>query len=421
MDPSYVPRSADMVLDEMVHDHSAVMIVGPRATGKTTSAQRLAGSSLQLADSRQRTAFAADIEYALTTSREPVLVDEWQEVPDALGHIKALVDAEPRRGRFIITGSVRGDVDMQTWPGTGRTVRLEMYGLTEREIEGGAAEVPWIHGVLRGSVGRVQSSDRLAGYVRRALRSGFPEPALTMSETARARWLTSYVDHLVTRDAEGVDGGRDPIRLRRYLTAYVLNSAGVVDDTTIYGAAGVAKNTARAYDRLLQNLLVISEVPAWTTNRLKRLSLAPKRFLVDPGLFVGTLGVDEAEVMADGDLLGRVIETFVVAQIRSELALLAPRPRLHHLRTAEGRHEVDIIIEVGARKLVAIEVKATSTPGPDDARHLRWLKRELGSQVVAAIVLHSGPNTFEMGDGIVACPISCLWASESIIRRPANQ
>jgi predicted AAA+ superfamily ATPase len=194
------------------------------------------------------------------------------------------------------------------------------------------------------------------------------------------------------------------------LTAYALNSAGIVDDTTIYQAAGVAKNTSRAYDRLLQNLLVVTEVPSWTSNRLKRLALAPKRFLVDAGLFVGVLGVDEAEVLSDGDLLGRVIETFVMSQIRAEIALMTPRPRLHHLRTAEGRHEIDIIIEVGARRLVAIEVKATSSPGPDDARHLRWLKRELGDSVIAAVLLHAGPHSFEMDEGVMAFPIASLWS-----------
>jgi uncharacterized protein len=407
---NYFERTADALLAEMISDHSVIMVSGPRATGKTTSAQRLAQSVIQLADNRQRTAFASDIEYALTSRPEPVLIDEWQEVPESLGHLKVLVDAEPRRGRFIVTGSVRGDVDEQTWPGTGRVVRLEMYGLTEREIERRSTATGWFQNLLRGEVARSSTDERLADYVRRALRSGFPEPALTMAPTARARWLTAYVDQLVTRDADGVDGGRDPLRLRQYLTAYALNSAGIVDDITIYQAAGVAKNTSRAYDRLLQNLLVVAEVPSWTSNRLKRLSLAPKRFLIDAGLFVGVLGVDEAEVLSDGDLLGRVIETFVMSQIRAEIALMTPRPRLHHLRTAEGRHEIDIIIEVGARRLVAIEVKATSSPGPDDARHLRWLKRELGDSVIAAILLHSGPNSFEMDEGVMAVPIASLWS-----------
>lgn len=393
----------------MLRDHSAVMVVGPRATGKTTSAETIAATAIHLADARRRSAFVGDIEHALTSSSEPILVDEWQEVPAVLGHMKVLLDADPRRGRFIVTGSVRGDVDNQLWPATGRLVRLEMFGLTERELAAVPTAPTWLATVLTGVVERRRSTERLDGYVRRALRSGFPEAALESSPDAQARWLGSYVDQLVTRDAAGVDGGRDPLRLRRYLTAYALNSAGVVDDSTLYTSAGISKNTARAYDRLLQNLLVTEDIPAWTTNRLKRLVLAPKRFLVDPGLFVGVLGVDDAEVLADGDLLGRVLETFVVAQVRAELALMPRRPRLHHLRTEQGRHEVDLVIEVGARRLVAIEVKATSTPGPDDARHLRWLRRELGDAVIAAIVLHTGPTTVMFDDGVVACPISSLW------------
>ena len=407
---TYVARAADALLAEMLADHPAVLITGPRATGKTTSAARLAAATVQLANDRERAAFAADIEAGLTTRDEPVLIDEWQEVPATLGHIKTLVDAEPRRGRFMVTGSIRGDIDGATWPGTGRLVRLEMYGLTEREVERHMNGPAWLVGVLHGEVGRVRTELRLRDYVTRALRSGFPEPALELSGAARARWLTSYVDQLVTRDAHGIEEGRDPNRLRRYLTAYALNSAGITDDATIYAAAGLAKNTARAYDRLLQNLLVTAEVPAWTSNRLKRLALAPKRYLVDAGLFVGALGMTEADVLADGDLLGRVIETFVVAQLRAEFALLTPRPRLHHLRTAEGRHEVDVLIEVGARRLVAIEIKATSTPGPDDAKHLRWLKRELGDSLAAAVVLHSGPTSIEFDEGVVACPIAALWS-----------
>jgi uncharacterized protein len=269
----------------------------------------------------------------------------------------------------------------------------------------------WLGDLLRGEVKPTQSPLNVEDYVRRALRSGFPEAALQLDETARQQWLGSYVDQLITRDAQDVDGGRDPARLRRYAQAVALNSAGVVDDVTLYSSAQVNKATAHAYDRLLNNLLVVDKVPAWTSNRLKRLTLAPKRYLVDPGLFAGVLGVDTYEVLRDGDLLGRVVDTFVTAQIRAELALITPAPRLHHLRTAEGRHEIDLLIEVGARQLVAIEIKATAAPTQRDARHLRWLRQELPTQVIAAVVLHTGPRTFELDEGVMACPISALWSA----------
>lgn len=406
----YIARSADELLAEMLANHPAVLLTGPRATGKTTTAARLARSVVRLSENKEAMAFKADPRVGLESRQEPILVDEWQIVPETLATIKILVDGDPKRGRFLVTGSVRGDLDSPTWPGTGRLVRLSMHGLIEREIEGRAAQPAWLSAVLTGDVPPIHSNLDLGDYVERALRSGFPEPALELNSQGRSRWLSSYVDQLVTRDAAEIEAGRDPVRLRRYLQALTLNSAGIVDDVTLFQAAQISKETARAYDRMLQNLLITDNIPAWTSNRLKRLSLAPKRYLVDPGLFVGVLGIGIDEVLGDGDLLGRVVESFVVAQIRAELALMTPTPRLHHLRTSQGRHEIDLVIEVGARRLVAIEIKSKSAPSYDDARHLRWLRDSIGKDFIVGIVFHTGPDTFKIDDDIIACPIAGLWS-----------
>jgi predicted AAA+ superfamily ATPase len=395
----------------MLHDHAAVLVVGPRATGKTTSCARLAHTILRLGEPDVAAAVRSGPSAVLDGLDTPVLVDEWQEVPTVLQALKVAVDERSGRGRYLVTGSVRGDLDAPTWPGTGRLVRLGMFGLTEREVEGRTGSPSWLTRVLGGNVPSTgRSTSDVRDYVTRALRSGFPEAALATPPRGRARWLASYVDQIVTRDAASVAPGRDPQRLRSYLSAVALNSAGVVDDVTLWTAAGISKDTARAYDVLLRNLLVIDRLPAWTSNRLKRLTLASKRYLVDPGLFSGILGVTEADVMVDGDLLGRVLETFVVAQLRSELALMSPAPRLHHLRTGDARQEIDLVIEVGARRLVAIEVKATATPDSGDARHLRWFRREVGDDCIATVLLHTGSFTFSLDDGTVAAPISAIWS-----------
>jgi uncharacterized protein len=408
---NYLSRQADAVLQEMIEDHAAVLVVGPRATGKTTTCEQFARSVVRLGDPQVKQSFAVDPASVLSGLTEPILIDEWQEVPESLQVIKLAVDSQPDRGRFIVTGSVRGDIDSPTWPGTGRLVRLPMFGLTEREIHG-TTGVSWLTQLLHdGTSPSVRSEETLRSYVARALRSGFPDAALNGTERGRVRWLASYVDQVVTRDAASISPGRDPQRLRAYLTALALNSAGVVDDVTLWNAAGISRDTARAYDSLLQSLFVIDRLPSWTSNRLKRLTLSSKRYLVDSGLFSGVLGLTENDVVFNGDLLGRLLETFVVAQIRAETALMSPSPRLHHLRTAEGRHEIDLVIEVGASALVGIEIKATSTPDPGDAKHLRWFRRELGDQVRATVLLHTGRHTVTFDDGTIAAPISSLWSS----------
>lgn len=407
---AYRPRLVDGLLADLLTELPALFITGPRATGKTTTAARLARSVVRLDREAEAVAFRADPDAALRGLPEPVLLDEWQVVPGVLGAVKRAVDARPDPGRFIVAGSVRGDLDGEVWPGTGRLTRIPLFGMTVREQLGLESFVPFFDRVLTGDVEPARDTPDLRGYVELLLRSGFPEPALRLGVAARRRWLESYVDHLLTRDAEQVEGGRDPVRLRRYLEAFALNTAGIVEDRTLFEAAGINRRTAIAYERLLVNLLVVEAVPAWTSNRLKRLVLSPKRYVVDPGLAAGVLGVDVDLVMRNGDLLGRLLDTFVAAQLRAELAVTTSRPRLHHVRQQQGRFEVDLLAELAGGRLVGLEIKADAAPTADSARHLAALRDRYSDTFEAGIVLHTGPRAYRLGDRLLAVPISTLWA-----------
>lgn len=407
----YRHRLIDPLLTELLSELPALLVVGPRATGKTTTAARHAASIVRLDRDAEAAAFRADPDAALRDLPEPVLLDEWQAAPAVLGAVKRAVDADSRSGRYLLTGSVRADLEAETWPGTGRVVRVAMYPLTVAEQLGRCAIRPFVDRVVAGE--DLTSSGNppdLRDYVELALRGGFPEPALDLSERARRRWVESYVDQLLTRDALTIDGGRDPARLGRYFEAYALNSAGLADEKTIYDAAGINRRTALAYKRLLENLMVVDELPAWTSNRLSRLIRAPKRYLVDPSLLAGALGIDTAAVLRDGDLLGRLLDTFVTAQLRAEATVAETRTRLYHLRQEQGRHEIDLIVELGGQRVIGIEIKAGSAPSADDARHLGWLQDQIGDRFVAGVVLHTGSSTYMLTENITAAPICTLWA-----------
>ena len=407
----YRPRLVDGMLADLLGELPALFLTGPRATGKTTTALRHATTVIRLDRAAEAVAFQADPDAALRDLAEPVLLDEWQVVPQVIGAVKRSVDEDPAPGRFIVTGSVRGDLDRELWPGTGRLTRVSLYGMTVREQIGLTSQPPFLDRVASG-VGLRPATDSpdLRGYVELLLRGGFPEPALRLGDEAKRHWLESYVGHLLTRDAEQIEGGRDPGRLRRYLEAYALNTAGIVRDSTLLEAAGINRKTALAYERLLTNLLVVESIPAWTSNRLKRLSLSPKRYVVDPSIATSVLGLDLELVMRNGDLLGRLLDTFVVAQLRAELPVTDGRPRLYHLRQREGRLEVDLLVELGGGRLVALEIKADASPDAYSARHLTALRDRYGETFLAGVVLHTGPRTYPLGERIVAAPISTLWA-----------
>jgi len=401
----------DGLLQDLTTELPALFITGPRATGKTTTAARLARSVVRLDREAEAVAFRADPDAALRGLEEPVLIDEWQAVPGVLGAVKRAVDERPRPGRFLVAGSVRGDLEGETWPGTGRLTRIPLFGMTVREQIGLGPFMPFFDRVASGAgLTPASQTPDLRGYVDLLLRGGFPESALHLSTVARQRWLESYVDQLLTRDAEQIEVRRDPIRLRRYLEAYALNTAGIVEDLTLFDAAGINRQTALAYERLLTNLLVVEALPAWTSNRLKRLVLSPKRYVIDPGLAASALALDVDLVLRDGDLLGRLLDTFVVAQLRAELAVTASRPRLYHLRQQQGRVEVDVLAELSGGRLVGLEIKADAAPTAHSARHLATIRDRYPDTFVAGVVLHTGPHAYRLGDRLLAVPISTLWA-----------
>ncbi len=408
---AYRKRAADRLIGELLEEVPALLIVGPRATGKTTTATRHAATTIRLDRPGEAAAFRADPDAALRSLEEPVLLDEWQAVPEVLGAVKRAVDADPRAGRFLLTGSARADLDAPTWPGTGRLVRVPLFGMTLAEQRGLPAAAPLLDRLSRGDALVVpRDAPDLRGYVELALQSGFPEASLTLSGRTRARWIESYLDQLLTRDAALIAGPRDPAKLRRYFEAYALNSAGVVEDKTLFEAAGLNRKTALAYEQLLINLMVIDRAPAWTSNRLKRLVRSPKRYLVDAALLAGALRLDSDAIIREGDLLGRVLDTFVASQLRAELAIAECRPRLYHLRQEQGRHEIDLIAEASGMRVIAIEVKASASPRGDAASHLVWLRSQLGQRFERGVVLHTGPRAYELEDRILAAPIATLWA-----------
>lgn len=409
----YLSRFADLVLDEFAEQLSAVMINGPRASGKTTTARQRAATVVRLDVGREAAAFIADPEAALRDLPEPVLLDEWQAVPSIVGAVRRAVEDDPRPNRFILTGSVMAQVDHSVW-GTGRTQSISMYPMTVRERLGLGAGSSFLDRVLAGETPEPRGEvPDLAGYVDLALQSGFPG-ALSLTGRAHRAWLSSYLDDLLTRDVATLTPARgrsrDSRRLRRYFNAYALNAAGEADHKTIYDAASISRMTALSYDELLTRLYAIEEVSAWTTNRLKRLKESPKRYVVEPALVAAALGLDARGVIGDGDVLGRMIDGFVAAQLRPEIALSEHHAVMHHVRTQSNREEVDIVIEFGGGRVVGIEGKADSAPGSYDARHLKWMRDRVGKKFVAGLMFHTGPRTYEIDDRVSAVPIAAIWS-----------
>jgi predicted AAA+ superfamily ATPase len=354
----------------------------------------------------------------------PILIDEWQRVPEVWDAVRRSVDEDPAPGRFLLTGSA-SPAGPPTHSGAGRIVRLRMrpLSLAERELESPSVR---LRDLLSGRAGGLEGETtvRLDRYAEEVVASGFPA-IRPLAGRARRAQLESYIARIVDRDVEEV--GR-PVRrsdtLRRWMRAYAAATSTTASLESIRDAATggegdkPARNTATSYREILQKLWILDPVPAWVPSRnpLSRVAQPEKHQLADPALAAALLGVREdsllqgeegsVAIFRDGPLLGHLFESLVTMSVR--VYAQAAEAAVGHFRTKGGRQEVDLIVERADHRVVAIEVKLGRDVTDADVKHLRWLKQKIGADLLDAIVINTGPHAFRRADGIGVVPAVLL-------------
>jgi predicted AAA+ superfamily ATPase len=208
------------------------------------------------------------------------------------------------------------------------------------------------------------------------------------------------------------------------MTAYAAASSSTASLETIRDAATSgqgekpAKTTTIAYRNVLERLWILDPVPGWrpTRSALGRLAVAPKHQLVDPAIALRLLGADEhalldaapvpAVVRGDGVLLGSLFESLATLCVR--VAAQPSEARVFHLRQHSGRREVDLVVERADQRVVAIEVKLSRVPSPDDGKHLRWLRDQIGDNLLDAAIVTTGSTAYRDRDGFAVVPLALL-------------
>lgn len=419
----YVSRVIDTELDELFPGLPAITLEGPKGVGKTATAQRRAGTTFALDDAAARELLAAD-PARLDRADHPVLLDEWQRYPDVWDLVRRSVDRDPTPGRFLLTGSAT-PVTAPTHSGAGRIVRVRMRPMTLVE-RGVHAPSVGLGDLLSGSRAPVEGDTEvdLPQYTDEILRSGFPAIRDAPARARRAQ-LDGYLARIVEHDfPEQGHLVRRPATLLAWLTAYAAATSttasynAILDAATPGDSEKPAKTTTIGYRDVLTQLWLLDPVPAWLPSRnpFSRLAQGPKHQLVDPALAARLLGATEDSLLSgdaigpriprDGTLLGALFESLVALNLR--IYAQAKEATLHHLRTRDGRHEVDFVIQRGDHKVVAVEVKLSATVADRDVAHLHWLREHLGEDLLDAAVITTGPHAYRRADGIAVIPAALL-------------
>lgn len=420
---SYLRRIVDNELDELMTGLPAIALEGPKAVGKTATALQRAHTVHRLDDLAQLEIAQADPS-RLTGGDRPVLVDEWQRLPSAWDVVRRAVDSDGSPGQFLLTGSA-SPTDAPTHSGAGRiaTVRMRPLSLAERGLGPSTISLAALLSGARPKLGCATGMS-VVDYVAEIVRSGFPAIRRLSGRVLRAQ-LDGYLERIVERDLDELGRRvRNEGALRRWMAAYAAATSTtasfeVIRDAATSGEADKpAKSTTIPYRAALEQLWIIEDVPAWlpTRNQIRRLGASPRHQLADPALAARLLGVEADALLdgvssgplvpRDGTLLGALFESLVTLSIR--VYAQANEVRVAHLRTRAGEHEIDIIVERPDGRIVALEVKLARSVSDGDVRHLRWLSDRIGSDLLDAAVITTGPEAYRRADGIAVIPAALL-------------
>ncbi len=413
---AYLPRVVDAELDARLAAAGAVVIEGPKASGKTETARQRAASSVLLdVDENARRAAAVDPSLVLG-GPTPRLIDEWQVEPGLWNHVRRAVDDRGLSGQFVLTGSSVPADDVARHTGAGRFSFLRMRPMTlfESGHTNGAVSLA---ALLEGH--RPRSDDpglAVADLAERITAGGWPaQHCRRVADAARA--ARDYLEQIRQVDVSRVAGSRrDPARIERLLRSLARNTATEVAVTVLAADAGggdgpLDRHTVAEYLNILDRLMVIEDQPAWAPHMRSRASLrtSAKRHFVDPSLAVAALGAGPERLLGDLNLLGFLFESLVIRDLR---VLAQPLDgRVLHYRDNYGV-EADAVVHLADGRWGAFAVKLGAGLVDEGAEALLRFReaidtRESGEPAVLGVIAGTGFG-YVRPDGIAVIPVGAL-------------
>ncbi len=407
----FVGRHAEAPARLALTDTRIVALVGPRQSGKTTLARRIANDDGRIfvsLDDNQSRRFAEDDPAGFVRNLPSAAIDEIQRAPNLILALKKEVDENPVPGRYLITGSVdlfKGSISPDSLAGRVETIKLLPF--SQAEIAGSAAP-RFLDRAFAGDFPAIEETGPTVGLIERIILGGYPAALARTVPERRRSWLRAYAKALAERDvAEIATVGKRGEMVR--LIDHAAVSAGQLLNMSGLGAnLGIDGKTVDRWLVLLEHMFLVRRVRAWHRNETKRLVRTPKLHFLDSGLLAAILRTGIEDIVHDRQKLGPLLECFVHGEIAKAVALSDDMTGVSHYRDKDGV-EVDLVLERSPGAVVGIEVKAAATVRPRDFRGLQHLREWVGDGFACGILLHDGERIQRAGPGLFAMPIRMLW------------
>jgi predicted AAA+ superfamily ATPase len=403
----YIERSIERVLKKAVKEFPAVVLTGPRQSGKTTTLKHLFGKDCQyisLEPPDVRAAAMTDPRGFLNQYSPPVIFDEIQHAPDLLPYVKERIDENRReRGQYILTGSqnlllIRSVTESLA----GRAAILKLLPLSYREAAGDPnCALPWESGRTGKDLPGLSYLELWKGF----LRGTYPE-LIAEGDRDFSLWHASYVQTYLERDVRGLRQIGDLTLFQNFLRTIAARSGQLLNLADIGRDLGIALNTVKQWMSILEATFQIIILRPYFVNIGKRLVKTPKVYFIDTGTLCYLAGLKDAEHAASGPLGGVIFETGVVAEIMKRYVHSGQEPHLYFWRTSHGS-EVDIIVEQGG-KLIPIEAKLSGTPRLTMAPGILAFRKDFPRNTERGYIIHPGDMKLSIAPNVLALPFAAL-------------
>ncbi|ESQ85365.1 ATP-binding protein [Asticcacaulis benevestitus] len=410
------PRWQSDAITNALTSRRVILLEGPRQCGKTTLARHVAkdgeGAVYRTLDDQTLLNSALDDPHGFVAHGDNLMIiDEVQRAPALLTAVKKDVDENQAPGRFILTGSA----NIQSLPKVseslaGRVRKIRLRPLCEGEME--RTHPRFLERMFSGDLRSMPvSSLTKDDYLIRALRGGFPEAVRLGDARERQLWHRDYLDALIERDLKDIAKIRRQDSLLKLIEALAAWSSKFMDISAIGAPLSLTHGTLESYINAIETLYLVDRVRPWTKTDYARVGKKDKLFMADTGLMASCLNWSLDKVRLDGELNGKLIETFVYTQLAALIDIGAGKYSLSHYRDREQR-EVDFLIEGADNAIVGIEVKAGTHIDSESFKHLKWFKANMAAgSSFTGIVLYSGEHTVPFGDKMWAVPTCALWCA----------
>ncbi|MCL2137826.1 MAG: DUF4143 domain-containing protein [Coriobacteriia bacterium] len=414
----YQSRFVDKALAERLNSSGAVLIEGPKGCGKTETALQLARSAVSFTANNQ-----IELQMQIDPRRvldgdTPRLLDEWQEHPAIWDYVRSEVDRRKLKGQFILTGSATPDDQARRHSGVGRfsVVKMRTMSLFEKGWSSGEVSL----GSLMHNEAPVSElvDFNIDGLCEKITLGGWPG-LLGEDSSVGLQFVSDYVLLTAEVDLSRVsDKRRDPFKVMRLLQSIARNISTEAPLRTLAkdinsSSDDLNPETVTDYLSALQRLMVLDDLPAWSTHirSTHTLRKSPKRHFSDPSLAVGALGLSVGQMAADLNYLGLLFESLAVRDLRVYADTLGGK--VYHYRDSAGL-EVDAIIELPDGSWGAFEVKLGIGAADEAASNLlRFAQRidtERAKAASALTVITGNGFAHRRPDGVNVVPLYTLTA-----------